>query len=150
MSTTTFSGPVRSLAGFITPITYVNASDVVSGVFSIPTAGANVVILTAADGGPAGAITLELPLVTTPDGGAFTEYNSFDYFDGIKGSVLNYGVTLAHTLQGAVDPDTGLNQAINGSANGVAIPIASVIQWGGNGNPVLPWAAIETPLATPL
>ena len=62
MSFTTFSGPIRSLAGFVEPVTYIFATDVVGGEVNI-SATANIVILSPADGGPATECTLVLPQV---------------------------------------------------------------------------------------
>ena len=52
MAMTNWSGPINVEAGYITPVTYITAADVVAGHVNIP-AGGNVVILSPADGGPA-------------------------------------------------------------------------------------------------
>ena len=145
MALTTFSGPVRSAAGFIVPIQYVHASDVVAGKVQI-SAGADVVILSAADGGPASETTLVLPVVNTTNGTVFTETNASPYFNGIRGSILNYGAQ-AHVLIGGTDPN-GNPQKVNGSATGTVIPAGYVVQFGGNGNPDAPWAASNSVLST--
>ena len=144
MALTTFSGPVRSTAGFIVPIQYIKATDVVDGEVQI-TAGADVVILSAADGGPASETKLVLPLVQTTNGTVFTINNASPYLDGIRGSVLNYGA-VAHVLIGAND---GVQpQRVNGSLTGTVIPAGYVVQFGGNGNPDAPWAASNSVLST--
>ena len=58
MAYTTFSGPVRSNAGFATPIQYITSAD--TSPINID-AGANYVILATAQVGPASAVTLVLP-----------------------------------------------------------------------------------------
>ena len=139
MAFTTFSGPVRSLAGFVEPVTYIKATDVVAGAVNID-AGANVVILSPADGGPASEVALVLPQVVS---GAFTlaDQPADANYNGIKGSVLNYGA-VAHVLKGYG------TQKVNGSTTGVVIPAGYVTQWGGNGNQAAPWAAANSVLST--
>jgi hypothetical protein len=147
MSLTTFSGPVRSVAGFITPITYITSALAAQYSNVIPIdAGANVVILSPADGGPAGEVTLTLPLVTTTNGAAFNIYNAQPQFNGIKGSVLNYGA-VAHVLAG-YQTSAGVFQRVNLDTDGVVIPAGYATQWGGNGNPDAPWAAVNSVLST--
>lgn len=145
MAFTTFAGPVRSNAGFAEPITYITSADVVAGEVEIP-AGGNVVILSAADGGPASETKLILPLVETTDGQTFIITNADKRYAGIKGSVLNYGL-VAHVLIGA-DDSNGNPQKVNQSATGVVIPAGYAVQWGGNGNPDAPWAAVNSVLST--
>ena len=140
MAFTTFSGPVRSLAGFATPVFYVFATD--GATVNIP-AGGNVVILSPADGGPASEVTLVLPLVTS---GAFSlalgqNQPADATYAGVKGSILNYGA-VAHVLAGTS------SQKVNGSASGVVIPAGYGVQFGGNGNASAPWAATNTVLST--
>ena len=137
MAYTTFSGPVRSLAGFAEPVTYIKATD--GSTVNIE-AGANVVILSPADGGPASEISLVLPQVVS---GAFTlaDQPADANYNGIKGSVLNYGA-VAHVLKGYG------SQKVNGSTTGVVIPAGYVTQWGGNGNQAAPWAAANSVLST--
>jgi hypothetical protein len=62
MAYTTFSGPVRSTNGFATPVQYITSAD--TSPINIQ-AGANYVILATAQGGPASAVTLVLPEVTS-------------------------------------------------------------------------------------
>ena len=137
MAYTTFSGPVRSLAGFAEPVTYIFATD--GATVNIP-AGGNVVILSPADGGPATEVTLVLPLVTSGEFSLDNQPADANY-NGIKGSVLNYGA-VAHVLAGTS------GQKVNGSTTGVVIPAGYVTQWGGNGNQAAPWAATNSVLST--
>jgi hypothetical protein len=145
MALSTASGPWRSLTGFITPITYVTAANVVAGKFAID-AGAQVVILSPADGGPATEVTLTLPKVETTDGAAFNITNAKPEFNGVRGSVLNYGA-VAHVLAG-YETSAGVFQPVNNDADGVVIPAGYGVQWGGNGNPAAPWAAVNSVLST--
>jgi hypothetical protein len=133
MSFTTFSGPIRSIAGFVEPVTYIFATDVVGGEVNISATG-NYVLLSPADGGPATQATLVLPQV---ESGQFslTEQPADTRYDGVKGSVLNYGA-VAHKLKGYGA------QTISGVAE-VTIAAASAVQWGGNGNQAAPWSAIS-------
>jgi hypothetical protein len=136
MALSTASGPWRSLAGFITPITYVFATDIVAGEYQILDAGAEVLILSPADGGPASAVDFVLPNVTTNDGTAWVGPQSAQpQFNGIRGSITNYGA-VAHKLKGY---DT---QPVSGVAE-VTIAAGSIVQWGGNGNPNSPWIALS-------
>ena len=137
MAFTTFSGPVRSLAGFAEPVIYVKATD--GATVNIP-AGGNVVILSPADGGPTTEVALVLPLVTSGEFTLASQPADANY-NGIKGSVLNYGA-VAHVLKGTS------NQKVNGSATGVVIPAGYAVQWGGNGNEAAPWAATNSVLST--
>lgn len=148
MAISTASGPWRSLAGFITPITYVHASDIVGGVYQIKDAGARVLVLSEADGGPTGNVTFRLPVITTPTGATFTEQNVYPQFNGIQGSITVYSADHTYHLLGGVDTN-GNTQKINGSATGVNLTVG-VTQWGGNGNPDVPWLAIHNDLVTPL
>jgi hypothetical protein len=134
MSFTTFSGPVRSIAGFVEPVTYIFATDVVGGQVNISATG-NYVILSPADGGPATQATLVLPQV---ESGAFnlTQQPADARYNGVKGSVVNYGA-VAHKLKGYGA------QTISGVAE-VTIAAARVVQWGGNGNQAAPWTAVST------
>lgn len=137
MSLTTFSGPVRSLAGFITPITYVYATDIVGGEYQIQDAGARVLVLSPADGGPASSVDFILPNVTTSSGNAWVGPESAQsQLDGIQGSITNYGA-VAHVLKG-----TG-TQPVSGNPAGVTVAAGHIVQWGGNGNPNAPWIAID-------
>ena len=134
MSFTTFSGPIRSLAGFVEPVTYIFATDVVGGEVNISATG-NIVILSPADGGPATECTLVLPQV---ESGTFdlTQQPADARYNGAKGSVVNYG-SVVHKLKGYG------SQTISGVAE-VTITNASVVQWGGNGNQAAPWTAVST------
>jgi hypothetical protein len=134
MSFTTFSGPIRSLAGFVEPVTYIFATDVVGGEVNISATG-NIVILSPADGGPATEATLVLPQVVS---GAFdlTQQPADARYDGAKGSVVNYGA-VAHKLKGYGA------QTISGVAE-VTLAAGTVVQWGGNGNQAAPWTAVST------
>jgi hypothetical protein len=144
MAMTNWSGPINVENGYITPITYIFETSLDGNREVKIDAGANVVILSAADGGPVSTCKLVLPLVKTINGDVFSITNADPYFNGIKGSVLNYG-SVEHTLIGADDGTQ--NQPVNLSTTGVKIDNATGVQWGGNGNPAAPWAAIITPLA---
>ena len=106
MALSTASGPWRSLVGFITPITYVHASDIVDGTYQIQDAGARILILSEADGGPTGNVTFRLPVVTTPNGATFTEQNVRPELNGIAGSITNYGGDHTFHLLGGVDSNS--------------------------------------------
>lgn len=136
MAKTTFTGPVYSKNGFGTPLVYVTAAD--TSPIDVP-AGATVIILSAADGGPAAEVTLRLPKVSTTDGLPFSITNADPNYVGIRGAVLNYGA-VAHVLAGTD------NQPVNQDADGVVIAAGTLVQWAGNGNPTAPWAAAESDL----
>lgn len=138
MARTTFSGPVISNNGFGSPIQYITASSP-STVDIQP--GAQVVILSIADGGPA-SVTLRLPKVFTTDGGPFNILNADPRYIGVRGYILNYDAAATHVLQGTD------GQPVNGDADGVVIPAASVVEYAGNGNPTAAWAASEQDLCT--
>jgi len=148
MAISTASGPWRSLAGFIVPITYVHATDVVAGVYQIQDAGARILVLSEADGGPTGNVTFRLPVITTPTGAVFTEQNVYPQFNGIGGSITVYSADHTYHLLGGVDSN-GNTQLVNGSATGVNLP-AGITQWAGNGNPDSPWLAIYNALVATL
>jgi hypothetical protein len=133
MSFTTFSGPVRSIAGFVEPVTYIFATDVVGGEVNISATG-NYVLLSPADGGPATEATLVLPQV---ESGAFdlTSQPADARYNGVRGSVVNYGA-VAHKLKGFGA------QTISGVAE-VTLAAGTVVQWGGNGNQAAPWTAVS-------
>jgi hypothetical protein len=137
MAYTTFSGPVRSNAGFATPVQYITSAD--TSPIKIE-AGGSYVILATAQGGPAGVVTLELPQVSS---GTFAPgyYPSDARYDGIQGSVYNQDPTLVHILKGYG------TQPVNENAAGVDIAVNSVVQWAGNGNQSAPWLAIANALA---
>jgi hypothetical protein len=137
MAYTTFSGPVRSGAGFATPVQYITSA---SGSTINIEAGGNYVILATAQGGPASAVTLVLPEVTS---GTFAPgyYPSDARYDGIQGAVYNQDATLVHVLKGFG------TQPVNENAAGVDIAVDSVVQWAGNGNQSAPWLATASALA---
>jgi hypothetical protein len=139
MSRTTFSGPIKSNAGFMTQPQYIFATDVVDGEVAIEATG-TYIILTAAEGGPSGAVDFVLPQVVS---GSF-DINSQpadERYNGAQGVLINYGGQ-AHTLKGFG------TQPVNGDAAGVIVPAAHVVQWGGNGNAAAPWVAAEMALCT--
>jgi hypothetical protein len=136
MAISTASGPWRSLTGFITPITYVYATDIVAGEYQILDAGAEILVLSPADGGPASAVDFILPNVETNDGNAWVGPQSAKpELNGIAGSITNYGA-VAHKLKGYG------TQPVSGVAE-VTVAAATIVQWGGNGNPNSPWIAIS-------
>jgi hypothetical protein len=137
MAKTTFSGPVYSQNGFGTPLVYIDAT--MGSQVEIP-AGATVIILSSADGGPAAPVTLTLPQVETTDGGAFTITNADPRYTGLRGAVLNYDAAIVHILAG-YEVSTGVFQKVNGSNTGVNLAVGTLTQWAGNGNPDAPWAA---------
>lgn len=139
MARTSFNGPVRSFNGYMTPPKYIFATDVVNGEVAIEATGAYIV-LTAAEGGPSGAVKFVLPQVVS---GTFslTEQPADERYNGAQGSLINYGAQ-AHEL-------VGYNgQLVNGSATGVVVPAQTIVQWGGNGNQSAPWVAVESDLCT--
>lgn len=139
MARTTFSGPVKSNAGFMTQPIYIFATDVVGGEVQIEATG-TYIILSAADGGPASTTKFVLPEVVS---GTFTltQQPADERYNGAQGALINYGA-VAHELAGYN------NQLVNGSATGVVVPASSVVQWGGNGNQAAPWIATESTLCT--
>ena len=137
MAISTASGPWRSLTGFITPITYIYATDIVGGNYQILDAGAEILVLSPADGGPATSVNFILPNVVTNDGGTWLGPQSAQpELNGIKGSITNYG-GVAHVLKGYG------TQPVSGNASGVTVAAGHIVQWGGNGNPNAPWIAID-------
>lgn len=134
MSFTTFTGPIRSLNGFVEPVTYIFATDVVGGEVNISATG-NIVILSPADGGPATEATLVLPQVVS---GTFDLDNqpADANYNGVQGRVTNYGA-VDHKLKGYG------SQTISGVAE-VTLAAGTVVQWGGNGNQSAPWIAVST------
>jgi hypothetical protein len=137
MAYTTFSGPVRSLGGFASPIEYITSA---SGTTINISAGGSYVILATAQGGPASAVTLVLPEVTS---GTFLpgQYPADANYNGIRGQVYNQDNTLVHKLKGFG------TQPVNENATGVNIATDNVVQWVGNGNQSAPWLAITNTLA---
>jgi hypothetical protein len=138
MAKTTFSGPVNSLAGFMQPVNYITSASV--SPISIE-AGSTYVILATAQGGPAAAVTLVLPQVTS---GTFTPtaQPADERYNGIRGQVYNQDATLTHILKGFG------TQPVNADADGVNVAPTKVVQWSGNGNQSAPWLAITSDLAT--
>ena len=138
MAISTASGPWRSGAGFIVPITYVFATDIVNNEYQIQNPGARVLVLSPADGGPAAEVTFILPNVTLPSG--VTTWTgpqtARPELNGIEGSITNYGA-VAHKLKGYG------SQVVSGQAE-VTVDAGTVVQWAGNGNPNAPWLAIST------
>jgi hypothetical protein len=139
MARTTFSGPVKSNAGFMTQPIYIFATDVVGGEVQIEATG-TYIILSAADGGPAAEVDFVLPQVVS---GTFDLNNqpADERYNGAQGTLINYGA-VAHVLKGFG------TQPVNGDADGVVVPAAHVVQWGGNGNQAAPWVAAEMALCT--
>lgn len=140
MAISTASGPWRSNTGFIVPITYVFATDIVNGEFYIPYPGARILILSQADGGPTGNVDFILPEVTLPQYvTAWTGPNTArPELNGVEGSITNYGADRTYTLKGAN------GQPVSGNVAGVTIGTGTVVQWACNGNPNAPWLAIST------
>jgi hypothetical protein len=137
MAKTSFSGPVNSLNGFMQPVEYITASSVSPINIS---AGGSYVILATAQGGPAAAVTLVLPEVTS---GTFLpgQYPADERYNGIRGQVYNQDDTLVHVLKGFG------TQPVNENAAGCNVAVNSVVQWVGNGNQSAPWLAVANALA---
>jgi hypothetical protein len=137
MAKTTFSGPVNSLGGFMQPVNYITSAD--TSPISID-AGSTYVILATAQGGPAAAVTLVLPEVTS---GTFLpgQYPADQRYNGIRGQVFNQDDTLVHILKGFG------SQPVNENVAGANVATESVVQWSGNGNQSAPWLAITSSLA---
>jgi hypothetical protein len=137
MAYTTFSGPVRSLGGFASPVEYITSA---SGSTINISAGGTYVILATAQGGPAGVVTLVLPEVTS---GTFAvgSYPADTRYEGLRGQVYNQSGSLVHILKGFG------TQPVNENATGVNIAPSNVVQWEGNGNQSAPWLAITNTLA---
>ena len=139
MAKTTFSGPVNSLGGFMQPVNYITSAD--TSPINID-AGSTYVILATAQGGPAAAVTLVLPEVTS---GTFLpgQYPADQRYNGIRGQVFNQDDTLVHILKGFGNPA----QPVNENVDGANVATESVVQWSGNGNQSAPWLAITSSLA---
>jgi len=137
MAKTTFSGPVNSTNGFMQPVQYITSADV--SPINID-AGGSYVILATAQGGPASAVTLVLPEVTS---GTFLpgQYPADANYNGIRGQVYNQDPTLVHVLKGFG------TQPVNENAAGCNVAVNSVVQWVGNGNQSAPWLAVANALA---
>jgi len=136
MAYTTFSGPVRSVGGFATPVEYILGASTTTVNIE---AGKTYIIIAENQGGPTGACTLVLPQVVS---GTFspTDQPADERYNGIEGRVFNQSATLTHVLDGFG------SQTINGLAS-VNIDPLKVVQWAGNGNQSAPWIAIESSLA---
>jgi len=119
------------------PVQYITSADVSPITID---AGGSYVILATAQGGPAAAVTLVLPQVTS---GTFTPtaQPADERFNGIRGQVYNQDDTLVHILKGFG------TQPVNEDADGVNIAVSSVVQWVGNGNQSAPWLAVANSLA---
>jgi hypothetical protein len=137
MAKTTFSGPVNSTNGFMQPVQYITSADVSPITID---AGGSYVILATAQGGPASAVTLVLPQVTS---GTFLpgQYPADANYNGIRGQVYNQDPTLVHILKGFG------TQPVNENAAGCNVAVNSVVQWVGNGNQSAPWLAVANALA---
>jgi hypothetical protein len=137
MAMTTFTGPVRSLNGFMQPVEYITSATV--SPFTI-NAGGTYVILDASQGGPTTVVTLVLPQVTS---GTFLpgQYPADANYNGIRGQVYNQSNDTTHILKGFG------TQPVNENANGVGLAQGKVTQWMGNGNQSAPWLAIVSDLA---
>jgi hypothetical protein len=137
MAKTSFSGPVNSLNGFMQPVEYITSASVSPINIS---AGGSYVILATAQGGPASAVTLVLPQVTS---GTFAvgNYPADANYNGIRGQVYNQDPTLVHILKGFG------TQPVNENAAGCNVAVNSVVQWAGNGNQSAPWLAVTNALA---
>jgi len=136
MAKTTFSGPVNSLGGFMQPVNYITSAD--TSPINID-AGSTYVILATAQGGPAAAVTLVLPEVTS---GTFLpgQYPADQRYNGIRGQVFNQDDTLVHILKGFG------TQPVNENVAGANVATESVVQWSGNGNQSAPWLTITSSL----
>jgi hypothetical protein len=136
MAYTTFSGPVRSLGGFASPVEYILGASTTTVNIE---AGKTYVIIAENQGGPTGVCTLRLPEVVS---GTFlpNQQPADARYNGIEGKVFNQSTTLTHVLDGFG------SQTINGLAS-VSIEPSKVVQWSGNGNQSAPWIAIESSLA---
>jgi hypothetical protein len=136
MAYTTFSGPVRSLGGFASPVEYILGASTTTVNIE---AGKTYVIIAENQGGPSGVCTLVLPQVVS---GTFlpNQQPADERYNGIEGKVFNQSSTLTHVLDGFS------GQTINGLAS-VSIDPLKVVQWSGNGNQSAPWIAIESSLA---
>ena len=132
MSMTTFSGPIRSFGGFMTPV---EATPTTSFTLTQAQVGGNFVINSGTNGGPTVAITVTLPVV---DG----TFNSPDpRYNGIRGGLFNGSTTLTHVVAAAS------GQVINGAAS-VNVPPLHFAEWIGNGNQNDPWLCRISPLVS--
>jgi hypothetical protein len=131
MSKSTFSGPVQSNAGYMTPVLPIAAATTLTS----STAGGNYVILASTDGGPSGAIAVTLPTVVG------TSTNPDPNYNGLRGALFNADLALTHTVNAAS------GQTINGAAS-VNIPPLHFAEWIGNGNQNAAWLCKISPLVS--
>ena len=131
MSKTTFSGPVQSNGGFMTPVAPIAATTALTAA----TVGGDYVILSTADGGPAAPITITLPQVVG------TATNPDPRYNGIRGGLFNASTTLTHVIDGFG------SQTVNGAAS-VNVPPLHFAEWIGNGNQNAPWLCRISPLVS--
>jgi hypothetical protein len=131
MAYTTFSGPVRSLNGFATPVEPIAAATALTSA----TIGGDYVILSTVDGGPAAPITITLPQVVG------TAFNPDATYNGIRGGLFNASTTLTHVIDGFG------SQTVNGAAS-VNVPPLHFAEWIGNGNQNAPWLCRISPLVS--
>ena len=129
MAKTTFSGPVQSNNGFMTPVLPIAAATTLTQ----STVGGDYVILSAADGGPSAPIAVTLPTVVG------TSTNPDPSYNGIRGGLFNASTTVTHTVNAAS------GQTVNGAAS-VNVPPLHFAEWVGNGNQNAPWLCRISPL----
>jgi hypothetical protein len=129
MAKTTFSGPVQSNNGFMTPVLPIAAATTLTS----STVGGDYVILASTDGGPSGAIAVTLPTVVG------TSTNPDPAYNGIRGGLFNADTSLTHTVNAAA------GQTVNGAAS-VNVPPLHFAEWIGNGNQNAPWLCRISPL----
>jgi len=131
MSKTTFSGPVQSNNGYMTPVLPIAAATTLTQA----TAGGNYVILSEVDGGPDAPIAVTLPTVVG------TSVNPDPRFNGLRGNLFNADTALTHTLNAAA------GQTVNGAAS-VNVPPLHFAEWVGNGNENAAWLCKISPLVS--
>lgn len=129
MAKSTFSGPVQSNNGFMTPVLPIAAATTLTQ----DTVGGDYVILSAADGGPSAPIAVTLPTVVG------TSTNPDSRYNGIRGALFNASTTVTHTVNAAS------GQTVNGAAS-VNVPPLHFAEWIGNGNQNAPWLCRISPL----
>jgi hypothetical protein len=132
MAKTTFSGPVQSNGGFMTPVV---PTPNVSTTLTAAQTGGDYVILATADGGPAAPITITLPVVVG------TSTNPDPRFNGLRGGLFNADTVLTHVVAAAS------GQTVNGAAS-VNVPPLHFAEWIGNGNQNAPWLCRISPLVS--
>jgi hypothetical protein len=131
MSKTTFSGPVQSNGGFMTPVLPIAASTNLTAA----TVGGDYVILATTNGGPAAPITITLPQVVG------TSTNPDPRYNGIRGALFNEDTVLTHVIDGFA------SQTVNNGAS-VNVPPLHFAEWVGNGNQNAPWLCRISPLVS--